>query len=186
METANVALVAPASTVTLAGTVAAAVLLLESATTAPVGAAIVSTTVAVDEVPPTTSGGMTLSAERCAVGVTTSTAHRFASSCAAEMVSQLDTVTGLVVTVKVANVAPAGTVTKTGTLAAVGSLLPSETVTSAGAVVARDTFPDAGVPAATVVGLRVTDARRDCWDKPVGSQDAPPSMLLNTPTYVAT
>jgi hypothetical protein len=49
----KVALVAPANTVTLAGTCAAAVLLLVSVTVAPpVGAAPLSVTVPVDELPP--------------------------------------------------------------------------------------------------------------------------------------
>jgi hypothetical protein len=57
--TVNVRLVVPAATVTLAGTVAAAVLLLESATTLPPdGAAADSVTVPVDDVPPVTLVGL--------------------------------------------------------------------------------------------------------------------------------
>ena len=57
--TVNVAEVLPAGTVTLAGTVAAAVLLLESVTTAPpVGAAAPSRTVPVELLPPTTLVGL--------------------------------------------------------------------------------------------------------------------------------
>jgi hypothetical protein len=57
---ANVALVAPAAMVTLAGRVATAVLLLESDTTAPpVGAADVNVAVPVDPFPPTTVEGLT-------------------------------------------------------------------------------------------------------------------------------
>jgi hypothetical protein len=60
VATANVAVVAPAATVTLAGTVAADVLLLDSVTTAPPeGAPVVSVTVPVDPVPPTTLAGLT-------------------------------------------------------------------------------------------------------------------------------
>ena len=56
--TVNVRLVAPADTVTLAGTVAAAVLLLESVTTAPPdGAAPDNVTVPCDELPPVTLAG---------------------------------------------------------------------------------------------------------------------------------
>ena len=56
--TANVALVAPAATVTLEGTLAAAVLLLERVTCAPPeGAGPLNVTVPVDEFPPVTLVG---------------------------------------------------------------------------------------------------------------------------------
>ena len=56
--TVNVALVAPAATVTLDGTRATVVLLLESATDAPpAGAAPLNVTVPVDEFPPVTLVG---------------------------------------------------------------------------------------------------------------------------------
>jgi hypothetical protein len=60
--TANVALLAPADTVTLAGTFAANVLSLDSDTTAPpTGAGPLSVTVPVEELPPTTLDGFTVS-----------------------------------------------------------------------------------------------------------------------------
>ena len=63
VETGKVALVDPAGTVTLAGTVAA-VLLLDSETTKPPdGAAEVRVTVPVAEFPPTTAVGLRLSVE---------------------------------------------------------------------------------------------------------------------------
>jgi hypothetical protein len=63
--TVNVALVAPAATVTLDGTLAAVVLLLESATIAPpAGAAPLNVTVPVEEFPPVTLVGFTETEER--------------------------------------------------------------------------------------------------------------------------
>src|SRR5437870_13862620 len=60
--TVKLALVAPAGTVTLAGTVATPVLLLDRLTTAPPpGAAALSVTVPVDELPPVTLDGLSLS-----------------------------------------------------------------------------------------------------------------------------
>src|SRR5260370_3454610 len=68
--TGKVTLVAPAATVTLEGTVAAAVLLLESATWAPpAGAAPVNVTVPVEDcVPPITLVGLSVSDESVTAG----------------------------------------------------------------------------------------------------------------------
>ena len=72
--TVKVALVVPARMVTLAGTVAAAVLLLERVTDAPpAGAGPLSVTVPVEELPPVTLAGLRLNEERVA-GVTVSKA----------------------------------------------------------------------------------------------------------------
>jgi len=72
--TVKVAVVAFAATVTLAGTVAAAVLLLLSVTAAPpAGAGLFSVTVPVDEVPPVTVVGLRLT-PLAAGGVTVSPA----------------------------------------------------------------------------------------------------------------
>ena len=63
--TVNVALLAPAATVTLAGTVAVGVLLLERETVAPpVGAGPLSVTVPVEADPPVTLVGFSVSEER--------------------------------------------------------------------------------------------------------------------------
>src|SRR6266436_7714637 len=67
--TVNVALVAPATTVTLEGTLAATVLLLESATCAPAGAAPLNVTVPVEDcVPPITLVGFSVSEETVGSG----------------------------------------------------------------------------------------------------------------------
>ena len=78
--TVKVALVAPAGTVTLAGTTAAR-LLLESVTCAPpAGAGALSITVPVEDPsgPPTTLVGLRVSEERTAAGITVSDAVRVA------------------------------------------------------------------------------------------------------------
>ena len=70
--TVNVALLAPAATVTVAGTVAVDVLLLERETTAPpVGAGPLSVTVPVEGDPPVTLAGFSVSEERVRAGGST-------------------------------------------------------------------------------------------------------------------
>src|SRR3954449_4491118 len=79
VETVNVALVAPAGTVTLAGTVAAAVLLLASVTTSPpLGAGPLRVTVPWEAFPPVTLAGLRLTPDTAtpAAGFTASVADR--------------------------------------------------------------------------------------------------------------
>src|SRR3989442_5390164 len=123
----NVVLVAPAGTVTLAGTVAAAVLLLDSVTCAPAGAGPSSVAVPVELLPPVTVVGLSASEERRAAGFTVSVAVRVTPLYTAEMVTGVDAATALVVTVNVVLVAPAGTVTLAGTVAAAVLLLVTAT-----------------------------------------------------------
>src|SRR6266403_1247157 len=130
--TVKVAVVAPAGTATLEGTLAAA-LLLESATCAPpVGAGPLNVTVPVEDcTPPITLVGFTVSEESVGVGggagVTVSEADLVTPLYIPEMVTVVDAATALVLTVNVALVAPATTVTLDGTLAATVLLLESVT-----------------------------------------------------------
>ena len=66
---ANVTVFWPAGTVTLAGTVAAVLVLDRDTTAPPVGAVPFSVTVPVEEAPPTTVAGLTVTDNRAA-GVT--------------------------------------------------------------------------------------------------------------------
>ncbi len=157
--TVNVAEVAPAATVTLAGTAAAAVLLPVSVTTAPpTGAAALKTTVPVEKDPPTTRIGLTCTEDKAAPdGITVSTAV-WTPLKLAESVTCVDTLTAEVVTVNVAELAPEGTVTPEGLVADDDELLESETRTPpAGANPFSATVAVAEVPPVTLVGFMLKD-----------------------------
>jgi|SRR5664279_94440 hypothetical protein len=124
--TVKVAVAALAGTVTLTGPCAAAGLLLESVTTAPPdGAGPFRVTMPAEEVPPITEVGFSVT-ELSVAAVTVRVAVCVVPY-VAEIVGEVLAATGLVVTVKVAVVAFAATVTVAGTWAAAGLLLDKAT-----------------------------------------------------------
>src|SRR5260370_602297 len=152
----HVALLAPAGPVPVGGTVAAAVLLLVRLTTAPpLGAGPLSVTVPVEGFPPVTLTGFRPSKERVAGGVTVSEAVCVPLPYDPEMVTEVDAATALVLTVNVALLAPAGTVTLAGTVAAAVLLLVRlTTAPPLGAGPLSVTVPVAGFPPVTLTRLR--------------------------------
>ncbi len=180
VATENVRLELPAATVTLAGTVATAVLLLDSVTTAPPdGAGPLSVTVPCDEVPPVTvvgdSDSVASDGALVAPGVTVSTVPHVVFSTAHIFACVVDD-TLVVPTVKVVAVAPAGTVTVAGTVA--GDIAESCTVAPpAGAGAFNVTVAVDDVPAWTVLGLTARDVTQTLTDglivTPALARDAP-------------
>lgn len=161
----KVTLVCPAGTVTVAGTVATAVLLLERETmTPPLGAGALSATLPVEEDPPVTLSGLSESEVRVGpgggCGVTVRDAVWVTPAKDAEMMTEVEAVTGKVVTLKTAVAAPAGTVTLAGTVATVVLLLERATMAppvGAGALNVR--LPVEGDPPLTLVGFNLNEER---------------------------
>jgi len=159
VPTVNVAVVAPAATVTLAGTRATLVLLLESAICAPpAGAGPLNVTVPVEELPPTTLVGLSVKevgvGDGGGTGLTVSDAVLLTPPRVAVMVALVDALTTLVLTVNVALVAPAAIVTLAGVRAAVVLLLESTTCAPpAGAGPLSVTVPVEEFPPTTLVGF---------------------------------
>jgi len=151
----------PVGTVTLTGTVAAAVLLLDKLTTAPpVGAAAVRVTVPVDGTVPATSVGFKLNEDNAAGAVTVSEVVLVIPPYVPEIVTEVEAATAFVVMIKVAVVAPAATVTLAGVVAA--AVLLEESVTSTpppGAGPVRVTVPVDEAGPTTLVGFTVTDVK---------------------------
>jgi len=148
---------APAAIVTLAGTCAADVLLLLSVTTAPAGgAAPLRVTVPVELLPPTTEVGDRVTEDKDA-DATVSVAFVLVPRVAVTTEVVVEA-TPNVVTVKVADVLPAETVTLAGTLAAAVLLLVRLTETPpVGAAAFSRTVPVELLPPTTLVGFSDTD-----------------------------
>jgi len=160
--TVNVALLAPAATITLVGTVAAALLPLERETVAPpAGAGPLNVTVPVEGDPPVTLVGFSVSEERVgrACGSTVSEAVLVTPAYDAEMVTGVDAVTALVLTVNVALLAPAAIVTLADTLAAPLLLESSTCAPPVSAGPLSVTVPVEGDPPVTLVGFSVSEER---------------------------
>ena len=153
--TVNVAVELPAATVTLAGTVALVELDVRATTAPPVPAVPLKVTVPVDEFPPTTDVGFTVTPVSVA-GLIVSVAVLLVPARVAVIVAVVALETDVVLTVKVAVVAPAATVTVAGTVALV---VLDERLTAVPPVPAgplRVTVPVELLPPETVVGVSET------------------------------
>ena len=153
----NVAVIAPAGTVTDAGTFAAFVLLLlRPATMPPAGAAVARVTVPVLVAPPVMAAGVI--ASPATHGFTPSVAVFDDPLYVAVMSTPTAVPTGLVVIANVADVAPASTVTEAGTVAAAVLLLVSATTAPAGGAGADSvTVPMLPIPPVTEAGFTPTE-----------------------------
>ena len=156
--TVNVADVLPAGIVRVAGTVASWELLPRVTTMPPVGAAPVRVTVPVDDLPPTTLEGLSVSVAMLGGDivrlVVTETPFRVAVS-----LTDVEEATGVVFTVKVAVDLFAATVTEAGTVAELEPLDSFTTKPPVGARPLRVTVPVVDVPPATPAGLTLTDTK---------------------------
>lgn len=158
--TAKLALVAPAGTVTLAGT-PLTLELSESETTAPpLGAARLKVTVPVEELPPATLGGLSDNADSVSAvavaGFTVKTVDTV-PLLDAEMVARVVALTVEVVSAKLALVWPAGTRTLDGTVAAALLLDRNTPTPPAGAATFNATVPVADDPPVNAAGFIETE-----------------------------
>src|SRR5262249_13100675 len=153
--TVNDTLLAPAGTVTLAGTDAAALVLASATAVPPAGPGPFRAPAPRDGLPPAPVVGS--SARRPGTGPTGGVAAGCPPPKAGVIVTGMELVTVLVVMVKVALLLPAKTVTLAGTPATAVLLLESATLAPpASALPLSVTVPVDGFPPTTVAGLRLT------------------------------
>jgi hypothetical protein len=155
VETRNLAVVDPAETVTVAGTVALELPEVKLMDVPPVGALPFRVTVPLDGCPPRTEVGEIVTIASSA-GVTVRVAACFETPSLAVTVTGVEVETGVVLIEKLADVVPDDTVTVAGTVA-LGLLddrLTTIPPTPAGPV--RVTVPADEIPPSTVVGETVT------------------------------
>ena len=162
--TVKFAVVAPARTVTLAGTVAELELLLNVTKAPPTGAPPVNVTVPCAVAPPVTLAGFKDTANKLAGGggaeggLTVIVAVRVTPPNAAERTTGVAAVTGWFVMVKAALVAPAATVTPVGTAATAGfALVNVTTAPPLGAALVNVTVPCELFPPTTLVGFSASE-----------------------------
>ena len=164
VDTAKLALLWPAGTVTLAGTTATALFDDRATEAPPLGAAEVKTTVPVDGLPPTTPGGFTETVDSPnggggPDGFTVRVADRVTPLKVAVSVTSVDCATANVRIRKSAKVPPCPTVTFLATTTAAWLLLVKATETApslgSGAAGLMRTLPIDRVPPATAAGLTV-------------------------------
>jgi len=155
--TANVTLVAPAATVTFAGTVAEALVLASVTTAPPEGAAPLNVTVPVDAAPPTRLDGASVRADKTG-GLMVSALASVAPPKTAEIVTGVMAATAVVVTGNVAVVDPAAIVTLAGTDADVLVLESATDEPPSGATPLRVTVPVELAPPVKLAGTRASAA----------------------------
>lgn len=157
--TVKVTLVAPAARLTLVGTVATEVLLLDSVIKAPPdGAPALKVTVPAEVLVPTTVLGLKLSEARVPGGVTVRVAVGSAAPYEAAIVTEVETDTVFVYTMKVALDEPAGMVTFVGTVATAELVLDNDiSAPPEGAAPFSVTVPVVDVVPTTDVGLNASE-----------------------------
>jgi len=143
--------------VTEVGTAATVLLLVKETLAPPAPAGPVKVTVPVDGSPPRTLAGFRL-IDASAAGVMVSVAFWLIPAKVAVITALVCEFTPMVVTVKVTELFPAGTVTEAGTVAAIFPLESVTFVPAGPAPPVSVTVPVDGLPPSTVVGLKVSEA----------------------------